>query len=329
MAVLDLIRVFISSLLGMLIHSSRLPGRSWRSDLMCRFTRKLVHESIAHDVSWMRKRQDLLKLYHPALKQVRFRKEVLANVPCQWCEAKGLSQTAAQESPLMLYFHGGGYVIGNVQGYRTEIAAMAVAGNCTVLGVDYRLAPEHPLPAAQQDCLAVTRHILERFPNRKILLAGDSAGGALCLATIMALREQGQNVKGAVLLSPWCEPGVRDRSMQENAGSDILSQQLTEHWFNYALADVPLEQVKPQVDFSETNFTGFPPLYIQAASGEVLLDQIERMVQRAREQGVDVEYSREEGQFHVFQIFAPIVPEANDAIERLGTAIKTIINKRG
>ncbi|WP_426414881.1 alpha/beta hydrolase [Aestuariirhabdus sp. LZHN29] len=322
-ASVDLLAFFGRALLSMLVTPQRLPGRSWRAELVCRISRRLLHASMERDVGWLRERQNLLRHYHPAQRKVRFESETIAGVPCQWCASPG----ANRDSPLVLYFHGGGFVIGNVAVYRPMLAALAVAGDCTLLGVDYRLAPEHPLPAAQEDCLAVCRAMLDRYPARPLILAGDSAGGSLCLSTLVALRDEGRTVAGSLLISPLCEPGATDPSMTRNEKTDLLSQPLTEHWASHATAGKPTPEQLSRLDFMSADLGSLPPLCIQSAEGEILFDQIERFAMRAKEQGVDVDYQPTPGQFHVFQIFAPLVPEANIAIGKLGSAIKAMTQR--
>ncbi|RRJ83220.1 alpha/beta hydrolase [Aestuariirhabdus litorea] len=324
MALLDLLRLLFTSLLGMLLRPQRPAERSWRSEWLCRLSRQLLHESIDKPVDWLRTRQDLLRHYHPALRQVRIEADTIAGVPCQWCIPRGLDEG----SPLVLYFHGGGFVIGNVRGYRPMIAALAVAGECTVLGVDYRLAPEHPLPAAQEDCLAVCRAMRQRYPDRPLLLAGDSAGGSLCLSTLVALRQQGLRASGALLISPLCEVGATDPSMTDNAATDMLSLSLARHWGQLAQGGTPRPELLKPLNFTAAELGGLPPLCVQASGREILLDPIERFVAHARSQGVEVDYQCWPGQFHVFQIFAPLMPEAAVAIARLGDAIKTMTREK-
>jgi acetyl esterase/lipase len=315
--VLDVIRGFSRALLDTLRAPRSLPQRSWTTELMFRFIKGLLEASKGQSIPWLRQRQNLLKLYTPAYSRVVFESTTLVGVAVQWCRPKRLSQRRA----IVIYFHGGGYVIGSVNGYHNTLAALSIASDCAVLGVDYRLGPEHPFPAAHDDCLAVCRHLLENDPDTHVILAGDSAGGALALACHLALAKDGDSPLpcALALISPWVDPGAKHGSMLANAGTDFLDLEITTSWLSHYLAGASPDNAR--VNFTRQDLSSLPPTYIQAAGAEILLDQIQAFAERAQQSGVALTLDIYAGQFHVFQTFSPFVGNSSAAIVKLGEFI--------
>ncbi len=315
--VFDIIRHFSRALFATLRGPRSLPQRSWMTDLMFRFIKSLLDASRGKSIPWLRQRQNLLKLYSPAYSRVVFESTTLAGVPVQWCRPR----TPSQRPATVIYFHGGGYVIGSVNGHHNTLAALSVASDCAVLGVDYRLGPEHAFPAAHDDCLAVCRQILQSDADARVILAGDSAGGALAVASYLALAKDGDSPLpcGLALISPWLDPGAKHGSMLANAGTDFLDLEITTNWLTQYLAGASPDD--PRVNFTRQDLSPLPPTYIQAAGAEILLDQIQAFAERARQSGVDLTLDVYAGQFHVFQTFSPLVGGSSAAIVKLGDFI--------
>jgi len=317
--IVDVVILFAGSLLSMLMFPDRQEHRSWRAELLFRFIKALFDRSKHKSIAWLRQRQQALKLPLPKNK-VSFETETVAGVSCLWCRP----QAALNISTVLVYFHGGGYVFGSVDTHRNVLTELALLADAWVVGVDYRLGPEHPFPAAQDDCLLVSQTILERYSGQKVVLAGDSAGGGLALASFQNLLEDKQCPRPAalVLISPWIDPANRSSSMTINESCDLLDSELLDRWLNIYLPDN--NPVHRRINFSQMDCRELVPVYIQAASDEVFIDQIRAFYQRADSAGVSIRLDEYPGLFHVFQILSPLLPEARQALDEVGYYIKNL-----
>ncbi len=247
------------------------------------------------------------------------RTRVSANgVDAEWLDAPG-----ARRDRAVLYLHGGGYVLGSVNSHRDMIARLSAATGARALGLNYRLAPEHPFPAAVDDAVAAYRFLLEQgiAPGR-IAIAGDSAGGGLTTATLVALKERGLPRPAAgVLLSPWVDLEGLGESMNGGVADDpMVSKDLVgvmgPAYLGGANARTPLAAPL------WADLRGLPPLFIQVGRREVLLDDALRLAQNAQRAGVEVTLEVWPGMIHVWQIFASELEEAREAIERIGEYLR-------
>lgn len=219
----------------------------------------------------------------------------------------------------LLYLHGGGYVVGTPTTGAALAVNIAQQSGMKVFSPDYRLAPEHPFPAALDDAVAVYRGMLDAgLSPERIGVAGDSAGGGLGLALVVALRDAGLPVPGALgLVSPWADLTGGGDSVLTLAGCDPVfpePPQLFAFAEAYA-ADTPLAD--PRISPLNGNLTGLPPMLIQAGSREILLSDATRLAHKAQNAGVDVTLEVWDGMWHVFNMFAN-VPEAQRANAALG-----------
>ena len=223
------------------------------------------------------------------------------------------SPRAGRPERSVLYLHGGGYVIGSAAGYRDVAARLAVGANARVVAIDYRLAPEHPFPAQQEDCLAAARALLASgVAPAQLALAGDSAGGALTVATLCALRDAGEALPGAAaLLCPWTEPYAEGGSMETNADADFGDRELLVGWAR----DTGAPPGDPRFTVANAKLAGLPPLLIQTGGAEVLFDQVGRFAEKARADGVDVGLQVYPEMFHDFQLQAALLPEGAAALD--------------
>lgn len=234
-------------------------------------------------------------------------------VPCAWIEG------AADPRGVLLYLHGGGYCLGSINTHRALVARLARAGALRALAVDYRLAPEHPFPAAVEDAVAVYRWLLagDTKPS-EIVVAGDSAGGGLTVATLLALRDSGQPLPAAgICLSPWVDLEGLGESMTTRAASDPMVDReglllLAAAYLGGADARSPL--AAPLY----ADLRGLPPLLIHVGTAECLLDDATRLHERARAHGVEADIEVWDDMIHVWHAFAPLLPEAEAAIARVG-----------
>lgn len=225
----------------------------------------------------------------------------------------------------ILYFHGGLYLLGSLQGYRSLAAGVAMSVGMRVLLLDYRLAPEHPFPAAVEDAQAAYDWLLEQgLEPEQVVVAGDSAGGGLTMALLLALRDGEKPLPAAaVCLSPWVDLMADGGSRVEKAKRDVVLstadlQRSGTLYLNGADAQTPL--ASPIYG----DLTGLPALLIQVGSDEVLLDDATRLADKAQAAGVDVRLEVWQGMFHVWQMVSVFVPEARQALAGIGRFIEEI-----
>ncbi len=235
-------------------------------------------------------------------------------VPARW-----IVPPAASAERVILYLHGGGYTMGSSSTHRAMIARIARASKARALALDYRLAPENPFPAAVEDAVAAYRWLLsEGHSPGKIIIAGDSAGGGLTLAALAALRDAGVRMPaGAVPISPWTDLEGTGESVRSRANRDPMIQpgglaEMASMYLGGADARHPL--ASPLY----ADFRGFPPMLIQVGDAEILLDDARRVAERARAAGVEVELEVWEDMIHVWHVFAKLLPEGQQAIDRIG-----------
>ncbi len=255
------------------------------------------------------------RIFWPKMKGVRYEPLYAGGVRAAWLIPPGV-----REDRVLLYFHGGGYVIGSIASHREMASRLAREAGSAALIIDYRLAPEHPFPAALQDARAAYRWLLAQGcePGR-IILAGDSAGGGLCVALLVDLRDAGEPLPaGAALLSPWADLAMTGESIRTRAKQDpMLHASALRDWANWYRGEVAAED--PLVSPQYADLAGLPPLYIQVGTAEMLLDDARRLAESARQGGTPVQLDEWEGMFHVFQVFAPMdVRESREAVERFG-----------
>lgn len=240
-------------------------------------------------------------------------------VPAAWINPPGAG------SGVLLYLHGGVYALGGINSCRALAAALAQAGGVRGLALEYRLAPENPYPAAVADVVAAYRWLLSQgIEARQIVFAGDSAGGGLALAGVLALREAGLPLPAAVVcLSPWADLTLSGETMHSKAAVDPVfeSDTLAKYVEFYA---VDHDRKLPGISPIFADLAGFPPLLIQVGSDEVLLDDARRLAQRAEAAGVEVALQVWEGLFHVFQTVGPL-KEAKQAVADIGRFVAAAV----
>lgn len=222
----------------------------------------------------------------------------------------------------MLYVHGGGYVLCSPATHRELVARLALASGARCYSIDYRLAPEHAFPAALDDVLAAYRALQERGePAEQIVLAGDSAGGGLCLAAMVRMRDSGLALpRAAALLSPWVDLAVQGESVATNAPYDYLRRELLERCAaEYLHGASPRE---PLASPLYADLSRLPPLLVHSGSVEALLTENRELVERARAAGVSVVHTVFEGMFHAFHGFSAFVPEARAAIRSVADFVR-------
>jgi epsilon-lactone hydrolase len=223
----------------------------------------------------------------------------------------------------VLYLHGGGYVCGSPSLYRHFTWRIATAARTSVLVIDYRLAPEHPFPAALDDAAAAYRWLLATGVDpRRIAVVGDSAGGGLAFATLLKLRDDGLPLPAAaVALSPWTDLALSGASFTRNVKADPMINADDARQFA-ALYLAGADPRQPYASPLYGDLAGLPPTLIQVGSDEILRDDAVRIAERMRAAGRDVELEIWPRLPHVWHLMAPALPEAARAISRVGAFVR-------
>jgi epsilon-lactone hydrolase len=236
--------------------------------------------------------------------------------------ASRIATPASRPDRHILYLHGGSYVCGFPALYRDLTWRLATLCRARVTCIDYRLAPEHPLPAALDDALAAYRGLLgEGVDARHIAVMGDSAGGGLTLATMLRLRDEGVALPAAAsVVSPWTDLALTGESFRLNAAIDpLIPVELAPRVVELCLAGA--DPCHPAVSPLYGDPTGLPPTLIQVGGDDVLRDDAVRMADKMRAAGCDVEIEIWPQMWHVWHMLARVMPEARAAIDRIGAFV--------
>lgn len=228
---------------------------------------------------------------------------------------------------VILQLHGGGYVAAMKNAYRSFAALYSEIGKgCSVLTLDYRVAPENPYPAALEDAVTAYHWLIEQgYREEDIVVAGDSAGGGLALSLCLWLKNHGEKLPaGIIAMSPWTDLTISGESVETNFEKDPLFGKTRDSLLynkDYLGDNDPTnEYISPLFG----NYEGFPPMLIQVGSYEMLLSDSERVADKAKEAGVKVKLSVYEGMFHVFQMAYLNIPESKKAWMEVGKFLEVI-----
>lgn len=271
------------------------------------------------NVAMLRKLADGLGRLMISAFGVSIRADELSGLRVEW-----LAPGDAMENKLLLYLHGGGYVVGGCDMHRQLVSHIARAGRIRALVPEYRLSPEHKYPAAIEDAVAVYRAVIDMgIDPDHVVFAGDSAGGGLVVGSLLALRDAGHRLPAAaVLLSPFLDVTGSGDSMYTRAQQDP--------WFH--AKDVAVianhyceshQQRFPEVSPVFANVEDLPPMYIQVGDDEILLSDSERFANELIAAGIDVQLEVWPEMWHVFQMFIGKMPEARQAIDKIGAYIQS------
>lgn len=241
-----------------------------------------------------------------------------AGVPAEWVSAPGTDDSRA-----VLMLHGGGYAIGSIDTHRRLACDVSAASGARVLLIDYRLAPEHPFPAAVEDATAAWRWMLAQgLKPTRLSIVGDSAGGGLVLSTLVNLRDQRLALPGcAVAISPWVDLEMRGDSIRTRAPADPMVAEAGLH----AYAKLYLGDADPRSPLAaplHADLSGLPPVLVQVGSAEVLLDDALRIAEKLHAEGNDAQLSVWPNMPHVFPFFAPVLSEGRDGCREIGEFIR-------
>lgn len=238
-------------------------------------------------------------------------------VPAEWAVPINLITRG-----VVLYLHGGAYVMGSPKSHRNLSANIALASKTKVLTIDYRLAPEHPFPGAVEDAAKAYRWLLKKgFNPQKIVIAGDSAGGGLTIATILKLRELKLPLPGAaVCLSPWFDlEGLGESVQKLNQSDPMIDVEALRVFAKYYVTDEHLRN--PLAAPLYADLKGLPPIYIQVSTSELLYDDTLRFEKKAKEAGIELKIDTWQKTVHVWQLFGSLLPEAGQAIKKIGAYV--------
>ncbi len=237
---------------------------------------------------------------------------------------------AAKANRVLVYLHGGGYAFGSAASHRRIMALVGQAAQARVLGVDYRLAPEHPFPAALEDALLAYAWLLDSgFEPKRVAFVGDSAGGGLALSTMVKLKERGAPLPAAaVLVSPWVDLTGTLPAATHNADVDPILR-----WEGglevLARAYAGRTDVKnPLISPLRADLGGLPPILVLVGAREILLDDSKELARRLRGFDVEVQLRVWPGMWHGWQFHAPRLPEAAAAIASMGSFLRKSIPDR-
>jgi acetyl esterase/lipase len=271
------------------------------------------------DVSLAERREAMEKVAFRVAEDISVESLTVAGCPAEWLRAPSIDTERA-----ILYLHGGGYVMGSLNTHRALGGEISRATNAAVLMFDYRLAPEAAFPAAVDDAAAAYEWLRgEGFDPKNLAIAGDSAGGGLTAATLLALRDQNIPLpKAAVCISPWSDLTCSNESYETRADADpmVTFNGLDEMVQQY----VQGQDVKqPYASPNFANFDSLPPLLIQVGNDEVLLDDSIKLNEKAQADGVSSTLEVWDDMVHVWHAFHPMLKEGQQAIDRIGEFLQT------
>ena len=254
----------------------------------------------------------------PTPPEVKVERVNAPTAPAEW-----LRPPSAAPGRVVLYLHGGGYVIGSPRSHRHLAAAIASAASASALLLDYRLAPEHPYPAAVEDATAAYRWLLDQaIAPGHIVIAGDSAGGGLTVAALLALREARVPLPAAgVCISPWVDLTCGGASYATKADADPIVRRAGVE----QMAQAYLGATPPRTPLASPLFAdlrGLPPLLIHVGTDEVLLDDAVQLADRAKAAGVDATLEVYDHMIHVWHWFLPMLDEAQTAVDGIGRFVR-------
>lgn len=254
---------------------------------------------------------------------VKIEKVSSGGVAAEW-----VIESSANPDNRIAFFHGGGFVAGELASRRPFASWLSKATGCSILLIDYRLAPEHPFPAAVEDSISSYRWLCKngpygKNPASKTFIGGDSAGGCLALSILLGLKEVNEDVPNAVFtLSAFLDMAVTGNSVSTREDLDILFKR--SHLKKFA--ELYLAGQDPTEPFASPlygDLSGFPPILMQVGDAELLLDDSIRFAEKAEKAGVNVTLEVYPEMFHIWQMFGPLFPEAQKAINRIGEFINS------
>ena len=275
-----------------------------------------ANQTAGTDIETARQGLEALSALTPVAPDISIEKTIIEGIPAEWVIAPN-----AVEDRVFLYLHGGAYIMGSCNTHRYLASKLSRSTAARVIVPEYRLAPEHPFPAAIEDAVKVYRWLISSgITPDKIIIGGDSAGGGLTLATLLSLKDEDEALPAlAVLLSPWTDMEGTGESMETRAAVDPwLSPDASRATPALYIRDV--DPRHPLVSPIYADLSGLPSMLVHVGNDEILLSDSARLVERARAAGVEVNFKVWEEMWHVFQTFA--IPEGQQAIDEIGEFVE-------
>jgi len=309
-------RAILAVCVRRIVNGPSRPGWNWVVELGTEILkRQLVAVFRMRDVNAARRYLDSIVITSPALSEVN-----IEQVTHEQCRGSWFIPKKAKTRDTLLYFHGGGYSF-FPRAYDSFIALITMATKCRTFALDYRLSPEHRFPAQLEDALTAYRWLLETGTVPKdFVVAGDSAGGNLALALLVAARDSKLPMPAlAIALSPATDVDSEWASLVTNEEFDFIEKRMIGRWADW-FCDFS-QRRDPLVSLLWADLRGLPPIYIQAGRAEILYDSIQAFADRAKNQGADVVLETWEDMNHVFQLFGRYDPQRAEALQRLAEVI--------
>jgi epsilon-lactone hydrolase len=316
----ELIQAVLEVSARRVVKGPRQPSWNWFVELA---TQMLKRQTLAafrmDDVTQARRYLDSIVIRSPALSEVSITPVVLEKFKGSWYAGKN-----TEASITVLYLHGGGYSF-YPRAYDSFIAMITLVAKSRTFALDYRLTPEHRFPAQLEDALNAYRWLLENGTDPdSLILAGDSAGGNLALALLLAARDSKLPLPAlAVALSP---PTDFEIDLIGDWEFDWIETRMLQQWADWFCDGT--ERWNPLVSPIRADLSGLPPIYIQAGRAEILYDSIQAFADRAQKQGADVVLQVWEDMNHVFQMFGPDSPQSAEALGMIGQVVDERVRAR-
>lgn len=302
-----------------LFRGPLLPNWSWMFEISIHFIK--TQTAIAFDMpdhAEGREYENSLVFASPARARMEI-EPVIAPVKGHWYRPK-----LETKDLTVLYLHGGGYAYYS-KSHENLIALVALAARSQTFALDYRLIPEHPFPAQLEDALAAYQWLLEmgKKPERLVVI-GDSAGGNLTLALLLALRDRKIPLPAlGICIAPWTDVENSGNSLKANEPFDWVEKRMAVQWADWLCKDA--DPRNPLISPLQADLLGLPPIYIQAGSVEILYDMIQAFYKKAQAQGANVRLDVWQNMNHDFQAFGDLIPQSKEALMQIGQVINEII----
>ncbi|CAF1113783.1 unnamed protein product [Adineta ricciae] len=234
-----------------------------------------------------------------------------------------------QSEQIILYFHGGGYMLGDINFYSGIECHLSRLFNVPILHLEYRLIPEHPVPSAVEDAITIYRSLLtQNVSPSRIVIMGDSAGGGLALLTVQSLINHKIPVpRGIVAIAPWTDFSASGESYTRNQPTDVMLRTDNTKWQAKVIMDTYGSKILPTDPIVSPlfgSFKGFPPLYVNVGTADILEDDGRAVVKKAQEAGVEVKFEAGLHMMHVYPLFFSYFPEARDTLDNINKWMQSI-----